>query len=215
MRDLDNATYEYIRKVFLPSEDLQPVLSAMQEVNKAGMAIQAAEAKILQFMISSFDVKSVVEFGCFMAYSAIQMARALPQGSKLITIENNKEYYDKASEHVRRFGVADKVEILFGEAKDLLPSLDQTYDMTFIDADKAAYPIYLDWAEAHIKKGGLIIGDNTLLFGHVVHEQKPKDVSQARWQAMRDFNSRLSDTTKYRAMMLPTVEGMTIAQKLF
>lgn len=215
MRDSDNATYEYIRKEFLPSKDLEPVLAAMAAVNKQGMSIHAAEAKILQFLIRTFSVKTVVEIGCFMGYSAIQMARALPKEGKLISLENNSDYHAKAKEHVEAFPTEASIEILLGEAKDTLVNLKGPFDLVFIDADKGAYCNYLDWAEENVKKGGLIIGDNTLLFGHVVHDAKPKEVSLRRWEVMREFNRRLSDSNRYVSMMLPTLEGLTIGQKLF
>ena len=89
------------------------------------------------------------------------------------------------------------------------------FDVVFIDADKGGYAKYLDWTEEHLRKGGLVIGDNTFLFGHIHKEQKPDDVTQETWDAMHAFNQRLSDREKYTAVILPTGEGMTIAIKEF
>jgi predicted O-methyltransferase YrrM len=92
------------------------------------------------------------------------------------------------------------------------------YDMVFIDADKPGYPEYLDWAEEYVRKGGLIVGDNTLLFGHVWSESAPQGAgapSRTAWNAMREFNRRLADPAKYHSVLIPTEEGMTVAIKLF
>ncbi|MCM1002422.1 O-methyltransferase, partial [Wolbachia pipientis] len=75
-------------------------------------------------------------------------------------------------------------------------------------------PKYLDWAELYIKQDGLIVADNTLLFNTVFLESPPKEVSEKSWQAMREFNRRLSDEEKYYSMLIPTDEGMTVALKL-
>jgi predicted O-methyltransferase YrrM len=85
--------------------------------------------------------------------------------------------------------------------------------MIFIDADKINYLNYLDWAEENIRPGGLIIGDNTLLFDAVFQEKLPKGIVEAARQAMRTFNQRLAEPDKYHSIMLPTKEGMTIAIK--
>jgi hypothetical protein len=85
---------------------------------------------------------------------------------------------------------------------------------SFIDADKGGYPKYLDWAELYIKRDGLIVADNTLLFNTVFLESPPKEVSEKSWHAMREFNRRLSDEEKYYSMLIPTDERMTVALKL-
>lgn len=89
------------------------------------------------------------------------------------------------------------------------------FDMAFIDADKLNYLHYLDWAERNVRKGGLIIGDNTFLFDAVWKEGPVGRVRGTARHAMREFNKRLADPEKYLGILLPTEEGMTIAVKLF
>ncbi len=207
--------YDYISQTFHPDNQLDYVRDRMQETGREGMSISEAEAGLLQFFIRSFQIQSIVEVGCFLGFSAIQMARALPENGKLISLESDPKYFEIAQSHIERAGLSDKIEIKLGDAKDLLKQMQEPVDMIFIDADKGAYPEYLDWAEQYVRKGGLIFGDNSLLFGHAIHAEKPTNVSEKQWRAMRSFNERLADTKKYRATLIPTQEGLTVAQKLF
>ena len=86
--------------------------------------------------------------------------------------------------------------------------------MVFIDADKQNYPAYLDWADKHVRKGGLIVADNTFLFGHVYGEESTH-VREGTKEAMLCFNERLADVSKYTSIILPTKEGLSIAMKRF
>jgi len=215
MRENLNIVNQYIHKTFHPDSDLDFIKENMRKVNKEGMAISANEAGMLQFLIRSLNIKNIVEIGCFLGYSAIQMARALPKDGKLITIEFNEAYYKMACEHIKQVGLENKIEVRLGEAMDCLQTIDLQVDMVFIDANKSSYSDYLDWAEKNVKKGGYIFGDNSLLFGNVVFDEKPKEETQKRWQAMRDFNTRLSDKQRYNSTLIPTAEGLTVAQKLF
>ena len=115
-------------------------------------------------------------------------------------------------------GGMPRIHLHQGAALDILPTLSGPFDMVFIDADKLNYAKYLDWAEANVRQCGLIVGDNTLLFGHVWSETPPTSndaPSKTAWEAMREFNARLADPNKYHSVLIPTLEGMTIAVKLF
>ena len=100
----------------------------------------------------------------------------------------------------------------------MLSTLSGPFDMVFIDADKINYHAYLDWAEQNIRKGGIIVADNTFLFGTVWQDSPPENrtpASPAAWKAMRGFNERLSDNSRYMGTIVPTAEGLTVAIKRF
>ena len=142
------------------------------------------------------------------------MAAALPQDGKLWTLEK-----DAARATLARTNTVHdtRITLIEGDARASLETLaaQGPFDMVFIDADKLNYEHYLDWAEAHVRKGGLVIGDNTLLFDAVWMAERPPRVRDTALAAMRAFNRRLADPQKYCGIMLPTAEGITIAQKLF
>lgn len=218
-RDHENVTpvMHYIREQFAPEDDVLKKISARLIEQGNAIHIGPEEGKILQLLIKMHGVRRVVEVGTLGAYSTLWMARALPEEGHIYTIERDAARCAMAQEHIIESEVKDKVSILHGDAAHVLESLTAKapFDMIFIDADKPSYPRYLDWAEQHIRCGGLIVGDNTLLFDTVAEAVAPQGVAPTTWAAMRSFNARLSDPSQYFSAMLPTKEGMTIAIKLF
>ncbi len=212
--DIFDTRMDYIRALFGHENEAQK--SARQSLTGAndGISIYPEEARLLQLLIRLAQVKKIVEIGTLGGYSALSMAAALPPDGKLWTLEK-----DAARAALARTNTAQdaRITLIEGDARASLEMLaaQGPFDMVFIDADKLNYEHYLDWAEAHVRKGGLVIGDNTLLFDAVWMEARPPRVRDTALAAMRAFNRRLADPKKYCGIMLPTAEGITIAQKLF
>ncbi|MCB0347546.1 MAG: O-methyltransferase [Bdellovibrionales bacterium] len=216
MRQGNDQSYKYIESVFHPdSEKWLNIRRAMAETQKEGMSLSPVEAGFLQFLIRTQGIKNIIEIGCFLGYSALKMAEALPADGKLTTIEFDPTFFAITKNHVKNFNMEEKVQVLHGDAMQVLKTLQGPFDLCFIDADKGGYLDYLDWAEKNVRKDGWIIGDNTFLFGAVFSDEKPAGESTKRWQTMRIFNERLSDPKKYLTTCIPFNEGMTIAKKLF
>ncbi len=208
---------DYIRKHFAPQDALLAEIDATLVKIQQHINVGPDEGKLLQLLIKLHGVKSVVEVGTLAGYSAIWMARALPEDGHLYAINKEPEHVALADGFFARSDVGHKITQLQGDAHDALPTLDAKgpFDMIFIDADKISYPDYLDWAEKNIKKGGLIVGDNTFLFDTVWLDAPPPNEAPATWAAMRSFNERLADPKKYFSAIIPTLDGMTVALKLF
>ncbi len=212
-----DADLAYIQKVFAPEDDgLRAIRSRLRADDREGINVSPVEGKILQFLVRSFNCKKVVEVGALYGYSAAWIARALPPDGKLYTLEKDLACVEHTKLSIAECGVSDRVEVVAGDWAENLPKLSAKgpFDLVFIDANKNGYFEILTWAIANVRKGGLIIGDNTLLFGAAKHDVKPTDVSNEAWTAMRAFNQTLSDQTKFMSCMLPTTEGMTLAIKL-
>lgn len=212
-----DADLAYIQKTFAPEDDgLRAIRSRLRENNREGVNVSPVEGKILQFLVKAFNCKKVVEVGALYGYSATWIARALPSDGRLYTIEKDEFCVEQTKRSLNECRVTDKVEVLAGEWGARLPELTSQgpFDMVFIDANKNGYFEILKWAIQNVRTGGLIIGDNTLLFGAAKHDVKPADVSNEAWTAMRAFNQTLGDPTKFMSCMLPTTEGMTLAIKL-
>jgi caffeoyl-CoA O-methyltransferase len=180
------------------------------------IALGPAEGKLLQLLLTLHDAKRVVEVGTLFGYSAAWIARALPEDGHLWTCELHDEHASTAEEVFAMAGIAERVTVLRGDAAASLESLaaQAPFDAIFIDADKAGYPTYLDWAERHLRSGGLVVGDNTYLFGHV-HEDASDVDDELRpgLEGMQAFNRRLADPERYLGVLVPTGEGMTVAIK--
>jgi len=208
---------QYIKDTFAKEDNLLKKANDYSINQALPINIGAEEGKILQILASMINAKKIVEIGTLSAYSTIWLARSIEGKGKVYSFEKNPEYYKLAKEVILNSDVEDKIKIIQGEASQSLKEIEDKapFDMVFIDADKIGYCKYLDWAERNIRKGGLIIGDNSLLFGAVYKDQLPEGVSKLAKEVMIDFNNRLSDNSKYKSILLPTKEGMTIAIKLF
>lgn len=206
----------YIRTLYAVQDALLNEIDACLRTRNMAIHVGAEEGKLLQLLVALHKPMRIVEVGTLAGYSALWMARALPRGGQLYTIDKDQEHVRLARDFFARSEVGDRIISLEGDAKQVLQRLNDKgpFDMVFIDADKNSYNDYLDWAEAHVRKGGLIVADNTLLFGSVYLESPPEGIAPGTWRGMRRFNERLADTQRYMSVMVPTEEGLTVAVKL-
>lgn len=203
---------DYIRSLFAPETPAQAAARARLTDPNDQIGIHAEEGKFLQFLVHLANVKTAVEIGTLGGYSALWIADALPADGRLYTIEKDSVRHALAQQTL---DAHPRVTLLHGDALQRLADVPGPIDMIFIDADKLNYARYLDWAEQNVRKGGLIIGDNSLLFDAVWKNETTDRIRATALAAMQDFNRRLADPKKYCSILLPTPEGMTIAQKLF
>lgn len=208
--------HDYSSRLFAQEDSyLKNIRESLRSDKKEGINIDPYEGRFLQLIISIANISTVVEIGTLYGYSTLWIARALPSHGKIISFESNLENYEKAKALLSKTEVWSRVDLRFGDAHSLLNELHGPFDMAFIDANKSGYTGYLDWSEKNIRKDGLIVGDNTLLFGHMVGRDRGIEMPERAITVMREFNQRLSDSSRYRSVLVPTLEGMTIAQKLF
>jgi predicted O-methyltransferase YrrM len=205
----------YIHKNFVKDDlDLVRVREALKTDGKFGINVSGAEGKFLQFLVGLTGAKLIVEVGVLYGYSTLWMAKGLGSDGKIIAIEKDERNYKRAFDLIQSSNVSAKIELVNGDAREVLSQLQVTPDLVFIDADKANYRHYLDWAMKAIKVGGIIIGDNTFLFGHLIDEERGEKTSPAAVESMKYFNETLAAASNFRSIMIPTYEGMTLAQRL-
>jgi predicted O-methyltransferase YrrM len=211
MRSSTDSLSEYVKSLQKPlSETLLKIEARLRQDDKWGINIGAVEGQILQFLIKTYQIKNILEIGTQYGYSTQWMLEALPSEGKLLSLEKDPEHHQVA----KSFVVDPRAQFLLGDAAELLKSLnDKEYDLIFIDANKKAYPEYLKWAETHVSTGGLIIGDNTFLFGQVFENEPADPQKKGMWQAMRLFNERLFANPNFETCILPTAEGLTVARR--
>ena len=214
---IETGQQKYLNDLFGQTDvELETVRAELQRQDLDFMSISGAEARILQFFIRAMNLRKVVEVGTLFGYSALAMAKALPDDGQIFTLEKSKGNFAVAKKHFEMFPTAGrKIQAFCGDAVELLVQIEShgPFDLVFIDADKAGYVTYLDWAEKNVRSGGLIIGDNTFLWG-AVYDEPSEDIGQKSVNAMKEFNQRSSDPTKYNSTLIPTVEGLTVAQKI-
>ncbi|WP_078400030.1 O-methyltransferase [Ehrlichia ruminantium] len=212
-----NKKSQYIHDLFSVTDT--ELISINKSINEdiSSMQLSPSEGQILQLLIKMNNVTSIVEIGTFVGFSAMCMAKVLPKNGHIYTIENNSSNAQQAQNNFKKYNLSNKITIINNTAIVALEQLTSMspFDMIFIDAKKSEYCDYLDWAEINIKKNGIIVADNTLLFGNVYADNITKKVSKNTIHNMCNFNKRLSNKNKYLTTLLPTEEGMTIALKLF
>jgi predicted O-methyltransferase YrrM len=200
---------DYIAGLFSAEDELLAALR--EEADRTGLppiAISADEGRLLQVLLTSIGARRVLEVGTLGGYSAICMARALPPGARLLSIEIEEKHAAFARRYIDRAGLADRIEVRVGRALDVLPSLDgERYDAIFLDADKEPLPTYLDWALRLVRPGGLIIADNALWGGRVYEQDETDD----RTRAVREFNRRLASDPRVLGIIVPTHDGVAVA----
>jgi predicted O-methyltransferase YrrM len=155
-----------------------PVLkAAIEESDKAGLPsiqVSPTQGKLLLLLAQSIGARRILEIGTLAGYSTIWLARALPAGGRLISIESEKKHAEVAQSNIARAGLAGVVEIRVGLAIVLLPRIAaesrEPFDLIFIDADKQSYPGYFAWALKMAHRGTLIVVDNVVRDGEVLNE---------------------------------------------
>lgn len=209
---------KYIANLFVEEK---PTAVAIREAlikdGKIGINVGAAEAGVLQFLVRLVKAKTIVEIGLLYGYSTYFLAEALPSDGKIHSFEKSEENFKKASALLGASDQSSKIELHLGDALTELKKLGSLQaDIIFIDADKNNYDNYLTWAFEHVRVGGLIIGDNSLLWGGV-YDQPAADgpkPSAAAIQSMKSFNQRLAEHPDYSAILIPTREGLTVGERL-
>jgi predicted O-methyltransferase YrrM len=166
----------YICEKLVPSDEaLDGAQRAAAEAGLPPISVSAAQGKLLQILVQLHGAKTILEIGTLGGYSTIWMARALPEGGRLISLEIDPKHAEVATASLAKAGVGDKVEVRLGAAIDTLPVLATEgvgpFDLVFIDADKASNADYFAWALKLSRKGTMIIVDNVVRNGAVLDEQ--------------------------------------------
>lgn len=182
--------------------------------DKKNIQLSPEEGKLLSILIAIHKSKYVLELGTLVGYSCCWIASSLPEDGKVITLEADINRHNIAKQNFAKMPFANKITAIHADAIDFLKTLNLNYklDAVFIDAKKDDYPLYLKLINPFLKVGGLIIADNTLLFGSVFEDSTPK--YHKKWQAMKDFNLDISDQQKYKSLILPTNDGLSVSIKL-
>ena len=205
----DDRYSDYITSQFArPDAVLQQVLAAMPARGLPAITIKPEEGRFLQFLVRANGARRVVEIGTLGGYSGIWLARGLPDDGRLITLEKEPFHAEVAREHFALAGLAGKVDLRLGEARDTLPRLadEGPFDFCFIDADKLGYGDYLDWALANVRPGGIVAAHNAFRQGAVLDDadQTPET------QFLRSFNQRFAAEPRLLSTIYPAGDGMLI-----
>ncbi|HEX3694937.1 MAG TPA: O-methyltransferase [Polyangia bacterium] len=208
---------DYIARVYQPEDDLlREVRTRVAAAGMPGIHVAALDGRHLEVLARACGARRAVEVGTLGGYSGICLLRGMQPDGVLHTIEIDPHHADVAAETFRRAGVpvGKRVHIHLGAGKDVLPTLDPhgPFDLVFIDADKENYPVYLGWAAKNLRSGGIVLGDNSFLFGHLPDEPKGEDAAAIK--AMRAFHDTLANSGLFRSTVIPTGEGLALGVRV-
>lgn len=176
----------------------------------AEMQIPHEQGVLLTMLVQLTGARQVVEIGTFTGYSTLALARGLPPGGRVLTMDVSAEWTEIAGQAWRRAGVADLVEQRIGPAAETLRGLptEPLVDLAFVDADKTGYLGYWEQLVPRMRPGGLILVDNVLYGGEAAD---PLAVGNAR--AIREFNAAVHADPRVEAVLLPIADGLTFARR--
>jgi len=199
---------EYIASLFARDDD---VLAALREAaDREGLppiSISAVTGRLLQILLSAIGATRVLEVGTLGGYSAIWMARALPEAGRVVTIEVDERHAEFARRYFARAGLEARIDLRIGRALDVLPAFDgERFDAIFLDADKEPLPTYFDWALRLLRPGGLLIADNALWGGRVLDPETADEGTKG----VREFNQRMASDDRVRGTIVPVGDGLAV-----
>ena len=167
------------------------------------------QGRLLSMISHLLRPSSILEIGTFTGYSAICLAEGLSPGGKLHTIEVNPEFQTLSRHYAEAAGFADRINFYIGDAVELIPTFDFTFDLVFIDAAKISYQQYFDLIIDKMEIGGVILADNLLWSGKVVTEASDQDTN-----AIRSFAENMHNDVRLENILLPVRDGLMICRKI-
>jgi caffeoyl-CoA O-methyltransferase len=167
------------------------------------------QGRFLSMISNMIKPNSILEIGTYTGYSAICLAEGLSSNGKLITIDINEELETRVRGYFKEGGLESKIDYRIGDASQIIPTLKINFDVVFIDADKESYGLYYDLVFDKVPIGGFILADNVLWSGKVVQTKIDKDT-----KAIKEFNQKVNQDSRVKAMLLPLRDGIMIVQKI-
>ena len=193
-----------------PGDVLDELPAAAAEAGLPQIHISSEQGALMRTLIELVGAREIVEVGTLGGYSGIWMAQGLQPGGRLRTLEIDPNHAAFARSQFERAGLSDRVEVLVGDARETIASMEPQVDAVFIDADKAGYATYVDHARRLLRPGGLLMVDNAFAFGELLDETS-NDPSVF---AIREINDRLARDPALRGTICPLGDGFWVMTKV-
>jgi caffeoyl-CoA O-methyltransferase len=207
-----NSYDEYISQLFAPQDSaLTDTVSILKQKNIPLMQVSANQGKLLQILALMVKAKRIIEIGTLGGYSGIHLARALPDDGKLITFEVFAHHAEMARKNFQNAGLQNKVEVLVGPTCEILKSFSKAdndlFDLIFIDANKNHYLEYLEVSLPLLRKGGVLLADNTL-----------RDALSSEENGIKEYNKAVANHPELTSTIIPILrrfglDGLTVSFK--
>jgi predicted O-methyltransferase YrrM len=199
---------EYLDQLLTQNDPLLAEMEAYAAEHRVPIADREV-ARFLEITARISGARKALEIGMAIGYSVVHLVRGMGQNGLLVTIEPSEEMIERATGYLERAGLLDRVRIERGKALDVMPNLDETFDLLFIDALKEEYSQYLDLGLPRLRTGGVVIVDNLLWGGKVAG-----DDTETSTVALREFNPYFINHPQLLAEVLSVGDGLGYAVKL-
>ena len=170
----------------------------------------AYQGRVLSMISKLVNPNNILEIGTYTGYSALCLAEGIQADGELHTIDINEELYDFQRKYFDKSPYGNQIHQHLGNALEIIPKLNKTFDLVFIDADKANYPNYFEMIMDKLNPGGIILSDNVLWSGKVTEPVKADDIDT---KALIEYNTLLKEDTRVETVILPIRDGLTISRK--
>lgn len=209
----DKNITEYAIKFSTPEDDVLQRLYRETHLTTVypNMLSGPLQGRLLEFISRMIKPLKILEIGTFTGYSAIFLSRGLAPGGVLHTIDINDELAETANRYFKEAGVGNSVILHVGDALDIIPGLNESFDLVFIDADKEEYIRYYELVLPKVRQGGFILVDNVLWGGKVLPGNKDNDKETI---SIREFNNMVLNDPRVDKLMLPFRDGIYLLYKL-
>jgi caffeoyl-CoA O-methyltransferase len=168
------------------------------------------QGRLLSMFSKMIQPKTILEIGTYTGYSAICLAEGLQPDGKIITIDINEELEDLVRKYFKESGIEKQADYRIGNAMQIIPTLTETFDLVFIDADKENYINYFNLVFDKVKPGGYIIADNVLWSGKILEDYDKLDKDT---KTIVDFNKKITEDTRVENFLLPVRDGLMVVRK--
>jgi predicted O-methyltransferase YrrM len=204
---------QYILEHISPEDDFLRELDREThlKVLRSRMLSGHLQGQILSMISYMIRPKSILELGTFTGYSALCLAKGLAEGGRLHTIEIDDELELVARKYFEKSGMGDRIVQHIGDAREIIPTIEGTFDLVFVDADKREYPDYYRLVFDRIPVGGFLLADNILWNGKVV---EPEAADEEQTRGILEFNDMVQNDPRVRNVILPVRDGIMILQKI-
>jgi len=201
----------YVTELFAAEDPILAKIRARHAAeNLPAINISPEEGKLLHVLLLAIQAKQVLEIGSLGGYSGVWLARALPPGGELTTIEKDPKHAKVAQEAFDMAKLHGRVRLIQGSALDVLPTLRPGFDAVFIDADKEPLPQYFEWGMKLLRRSGLLLCDNAFFHGAAVD---PDDQS-GNARGVRAFNQLAAHDPRLVATIIPVRDGLVVGVKM-
>lgn len=203
---------DYIRKTIKPNNGILKELEEYAAGNHVPI-IQPEVAALIILAGRLLKPERILEAGTAIGYSAILMSRILETGGRIDTIERNELMLERAKENIRKAGLENTINIIAGDALEVLKCLDKQYDLIFLDAAKGQYPEFLVECMRMLGKGGLLVSDNVLYKGMVANDELVVRRKKTIVRRMRDYLDILCKDERLDTSIIPIGDGVALSYR--